>query len=172
MKRAFLGDSYDAVKRMWQELLAEWAPLYADPQFIPIELRADFGKLTRITMLNDQLPPVYSILNDPCTGIRLPTERNQSEGGTHISLRTIIRQLEDGARCVVTFDQSNYRHIGNLKEQHRTKMQWLDKKGCHSFYYDSHAPFLFAFPNKDDRLGAEGILIEAGIPQSRIKKIA
>jgi hypothetical protein len=35
MKSQFLGDSYDAVKRMWHEMLADWAPLYAEPRFLP-----------------------------------------------------------------------------------------------------------------------------------------
>jgi hypothetical protein len=171
MKRAFLGDSYDIVKRMWHELLAEWAPLYAESRFIPEELRNDYEKLTKISILDDQHPPIYSILNDPCTGIRLPTEQNQSEGQTHVSLGTIIEQLKDGAQCVITFDQSNYRKIGKLNEQHQTKMKWLAKAGYHSFYYVSHAPFLFAFPNKEALLKAEKILKEAGIPKNRIVKI-
>ncbi len=33
VKRAYLGDSYDAVKRLWQQLLAEWAPLHASRDF-------------------------------------------------------------------------------------------------------------------------------------------
>ena len=31
----FLGDFYDAVKRLWQEAFSEWAPLLAEPRFIP-----------------------------------------------------------------------------------------------------------------------------------------
>ena len=34
MKRDYLGDSYDAVKRLWQQALSGWAPLYAEPRFI------------------------------------------------------------------------------------------------------------------------------------------
>lgn len=173
MKRAYLGDSYDAVKRMWQELLADWAPLYAEPRFIPDDLRKDFMKLTRIPMLPDQLLTAYSILNDPCTGIRLPSEPNQSEGQTHISIKTIIRQLKNGAQCVVTFDQSHYRNIDlKLNGQRQAKMRKLADEKCCSFYYISHAPFLFSFPNTDSLQRVEGILKAAGIPQNRIEKIA
>jgi hypothetical protein len=87
MERAFLGDSYDAVKRMWQELLADWAPLYAEPRFTPKKIRPDFEKLTRILMLKDQRPGCYSILNDPCTGIRLPSSPKKSEGQKPVSNR-------------------------------------------------------------------------------------
>jgi len=78
MKRRYLGDSYDAVKRLWQQVLAVNAPLYAEPRFIPIELRADFTRLTCIPILSDRPAAPVSILNDPDTGIRLPGESNQS----------------------------------------------------------------------------------------------
>lgn len=175
MEREFLGDSYDAVKRMWQEMLNNWAPLYAETQFIPEELRHDFKKLTKIPMLQDQRPSNYSILNDPCTGIRLPDMPNQAEGKKHISIETIIRQLKikNGAKCVVTFDQSIYRGIGmKPEEQRQAKIQRLVKNECPSFYYVSHAPFLFAFPDKEALKKGEAILKAAGIPQSRIEKIS
>ena len=175
MERAFLGDSYDAVKRMWQELLDDCAPLYAEPQFIPEELRHDFKKLTKIPMLEDQRPSNYSILNDPCTGIRLPDMPNQAEGQKHVSIKTIIRQLKmkNGAKCVVTFDQSIYRGIGMKPgEQRQAKMQKLAENECHSFYYVSHAQFLFAFPDNEALKNGEAILKAAGIPQNRIEKIS
>ena len=74
MRRKHLGDSYDALKRLWQELLADWAPLYATQTFIPINLQQEFTQLTKIPVLPDDPPPIYSILNDPDTGIRLPGE--------------------------------------------------------------------------------------------------
>lgn len=172
MKRSYLGDSYDAVKRMWQELLSDWAPLYAEPRFIPKDLRHDFTKLTRIQMLSDQHLTAYSILNDPCTGIRLPNEPNQSEGQTHISIWTIIAQLKHGARCVVTFDQSHYRNIKlKLNEQRQAKLREIADKKCFSFYYVSHAPFLFAFPDENALHRVDRILEAAGIPRNRIEKI-
>ncbi len=42
MKRVYLGDSYDAVKRLWQQALTEWAPLYVEPQFIPKDIQAEY----------------------------------------------------------------------------------------------------------------------------------
>ena len=121
MKRDFLGDTFDAVKRLWQQVLSDWAPLYAEPQFVPQDLREDFTRLTGIRMLTGQRPLVFSILNDPDTGIRLPGEANQTEGPTHISIATIARQLrEQRPRCVVTFDQSNYRN----SESNSTYRRW------------------------------------------------
>ena len=60
----------------------DWAPLYAEPRFLPKDLRGDFTRLTGIPVLTDQRPPRYSILNDPDTGVRLPGEENQAEGRT------------------------------------------------------------------------------------------
>lgn len=172
MKRSYLGDSYDVLKRLWQELLADWAPLYATPTFIPIDLRQEFTQLTRIPMLPDDPPSIYSILNDPDIGIRLPGEDNQEEGYTHISIKTIIDQLRDnGAQCVITYDQSNYRNIGmKLDEQRKVKMRRIVSKGFHGFYYVSHAPFLFAVPNTDALSQIQIILKNAGIPGKRFEK--
>jgi len=166
MKRDFLGDSYDAVKRLWRDLLQHWAPLHADPRFIPGDLREDFTLLTGIPMLTDNRPDVFSILNDPDTGIRLPGERNQSESRSHISISFIVRQLaESGARCVITFDQSDYRHSRmDRKEQRQAKMRSLAGNGFHSFYYVSHAPFLFAASNSQALREVRQILIAAGMP--------
>jgi len=88
MRRKYLGDSYDALKRLWQELFSDWAPLYVIPAFIPTDLQQKFTQLTRIPMLLTRPPSKYSILNDPDTGIRLPDETNQKEGRTHISINT------------------------------------------------------------------------------------
>ena len=71
MRRDFLGDSYDAVKRLWRDLLQHWAPLHAHTRFIPKDMRQDFTLLTGIPMLSDNRPDVFSILNDPDTGIPL-----------------------------------------------------------------------------------------------------
>jgi hypothetical protein len=102
MKRAYLGDSYDAVKRFWQQLFASTAPLFAEPRFIPAELRPDFMQLTGIPILPAHPPTAFSILNDPDTGIRLPGEDNQSESRTHISISTIIEQLQQRQpRCII-----------------------------------------------------------------------
>ncbi len=68
MKSQFLGDSYDAVKRMWHEMLADWAPLYAEPLFFPEEdeFPQKFEKLTGIQMLTSNPPRAYSILAPKC----------------------------------------------------------------------------------------------------------
>ncbi len=171
MKRAYLGDSYDAVKRMWQELLADWAPLYAERRFLPDDLYQEFTQLTRIPILQGQPPRHFSILNDPDTGIRLPSANNQAEGRTHISIGTIINQLREGTECVITLDQSDYRSSGLRRdEQRQEKMRRLAVEGFHSFYYVSHAPFLFAVSRIDALRRIRRILKNGGIPGERIEE--
>jgi hypothetical protein len=172
MRRDYLGDSYDAVKRFWQQVFADWAPLYAEPRFLSHDVREDFTRLTGIPLLTPQHPRDYSILNDPDIGIRLPAETNQAEGRTHISIATIVKQLrERGPRCVVTFDQSNYRNSDLKRDgQRRAKIKSLHESGCSALYYVSHAPFLFAVPNIETRQELRNRLVNAGIPSSRIEQ--
>jgi hypothetical protein len=173
MKRAYLGDSYDAVKRFWQQLFASTAPLFAEPRFIPAELRPDFTQLTGIPILPAHPPTAFSILNDPDTGIRLPGEDNQSESRTHISISTIIEQLRQRQpRCIITFDQSDYRHSDlGRDEQRLAKMRSLVDAGASAFYYVSHAPFLFAFPTIDALQQTRELIARGGIPSNRLETI-
>jgi hypothetical protein len=166
MRREYLGDSYDAVKRLWQDLLRETAPLQAEARFIPEDLREDYSRLTGIPILVDPLPRRYSILNDPDTGIRLPGENNQPEGRTHLSIESIKEQLRSrGVFCVITFDQSRYRnHRLSLPEQRRAKIKALEEAGFSAFYYVSHAPFLFSFGSIRAARKVAGILTRAGLP--------
>jgi hypothetical protein len=170
MKKEFLGDSYDAVKRLWQEVFSDWAPLLAEPRFIPAEIQNDFTTVTRIPLLGNHCPPIYSIFNDPDTGIRLPDRGNQREGVTHINLASISNQLRNSAVCcVLTFDQSHHREAGFPPATQRdVKVRWLRDQGMHAFYYVSHAPFLFAFAKEDNMSTARERLLTVGIPECRI----
>ena len=135
MKRQYLGDSYDTVKRLCQEIQAEWAPLHAEPRFIPEDIRSEFTAFTRILLLNEHRPMFYAILNDPDTGIRLPNRLNQLEGTSHIALSTIREQLRNAdVRCVITFNQSKHRVLGlSLKSQRNAKLQWLQRQRLSAF---------------------------------------
>jgi len=171
MKRDYLGDSYDAVKRLWQQALSEWAPLYAEPRFIPEDLQKEFTRLTGIPMLPDAPPEPYSILNDPDTGIRLPGKGNQGESRTHIALPSIRSQFQrPGPRAIITFDQSDYRHSELKRDQQRhAKLRFLADAGLFAFYYVSHAPFLFVFPDTESRQQLRERLRSFGIPDDRFE---
>jgi hypothetical protein len=171
MKRDYLGDSYDAVKRLWQQALSDWAPLFAEPKYVPLDLRSDFTRLTGIPMLADRPPTPYAILNDPDTGIRLPKGKNHGEGRRHIALLSIVNQVhKPGVRAVITFDQSVHRNGGlNREQQRHAKMRFLLDRAVWSFYYVSHAPFLFAFRNDHMRQQLRNRLLKLGIPDGRIQ---
>jgi hypothetical protein len=170
MHRRYFGDSYDAVKRLWQQVLGPWAPLHANVDFIPIDLQKDFTRLTGIPMVHESITLPHSVLNDPNTGIRLPGRADQSEGMHHVSLRTVVTQLrQPHVVCVVTFDQSNYRTAGTLRSQRLRKVDELAAQGIHSFYYASHASFLFAMRTHMDLQKVTMLLREAGIPQERLE---
>jgi hypothetical protein len=171
MKAKYLGDSYDAVKRLWQQILADSAPLYAEPRFIEVGLEARFTRLTGIPILPAQPPAAFSILNDPDTGIRLPGEVNQAESQKHISIATILSQLRHPApRCIVTFDQSHYRRRDrDRREQRLVKIRSLSEQGACAFYYVSHAPFLFAFSTPEALEDIKSRLLGAGIPENRLE---
>lgn len=173
MKRGYLGDSYDAVKRLWRDLLLKRAPLRAEERFIPEHLREEYTRLTGIPILTDQRPDVYSILNDPDTGIRRPDQRNHNEGRTHICIESIAQQLtNDAVLCVITYDQSFDRRL-DRRQQRQAKMEALRHRhaGFGAFYYVSHAPFLFAFPNEQAEREVRSILVRAGVPDTRFEGI-
>ena len=143
MKPAYLGDSFDLVKRHWGETLRDIAPLYAEPRFIPPSMRSAYTQVTGIQVLTAPLSRRHLILNDPDTGIRLPGQQNQREGRTHIAIPTIAQQLTAVfTQCAVTFDQAFHRDRSlNACDQRRLKMEALDQQGYASLYYVSHAPF-------------------------------
>ena len=174
MKREFLGDSYDVVKRMWRDLFQDVAPLFAEPRFVQNDLQSDFEKLTRIPMLKGRQSKKISILNDPDTGIRLPGEQNQREGRSHVTIASIINQLRnDQVYCVVTFDQSDYRNsILNRTQQRNAKLVAINDAGYFAFYYVSHAPFMFALRCQEDLNDLVCRIQNFGIPRSRIEKAA
>jgi len=169
MHRKYLGDSYDAVKRMWQQILSPWAPIFAVSRFIPDDLHTDFTRLTGIEVVYEAVKGRHSLLNDPDVGIRLPGRANQSEG-KHISIDTIASQVyQPGVACVITFDQSNYRDEGSLKGQRILKLRELARQRVHSFYYASHASFLFSTRSTATTKLLQGRLIRAGIPKARLE---
>jgi len=73
---------------------------------------------------------------------------------------------------VITFDQSDYRNSRRSKEeQRRIKMRHILEEGFPSFYYVSHAPFLFAAANAETLEELRKVLTSAGIPQGRLQDL-
>lgn len=167
----YLGDSYDLVKRYWADSLRDIAPLFAHPRFVPAELRARYSKLTTIKTLEPGTERPLGILLDPDTGIPLPSDPMSAASASHAPLPFIIGVQEElHPEYMICFDQSVHRSPTLRKdEQRRLKMAWLMDHGLASFYYVSHAPFLFMAPQISMLQSIRDRLITLGIPESRFE---
>jgi hypothetical protein len=168
MHERYLGDSFDILKKHWADLLSPIAPMFAHPRWLPNDVTDRFTRLTGISVLNDRIDRNYSLLIDPHTGIPLPDAVDQRIRISHAPLN-YIRSLFDDARLdfVVCFDQSTDRlNDIPIEDQRDLKREWLGSNGICSFYYVSHAPFLFAGTNCDTIAAVRQRLIDSGIPET------
>ena len=146
MHEEYLGDSYDLVKRFFCDSLKQIGTLYAHPYFVPVGMGAVYTRITNISILGERPDDPFGLLLDPDTGICLPTQKLEGATRKHVSLRFII-ELNNKHRpdYIICFDQSAHRkHELSREEQRGQKMKVLQEGGLASFYYASHAPFLFA----------------------------
>jgi len=199
MREKYLGDSFDIVKRFWREQLACVAPLYAHSRFLPNTLWGRFTQLTTIPVLNlrpprkppkraskraepapalepaSALPPQpFGLFLDPHTGIPLPTESEKKVSISHAPLPFIV---QEGTRLkphyMICFDQSVDRRKNAPKahEQREAKREYLRDQGIASFYYVSHAPFLFLAEDVEILRAIRDRLIALGIPEQTPKGV-
>jgi hypothetical protein len=173
VKQKYLGDSYDAVKRLWFQALSTWAPLVADPAFIPEPIRASFIKLTGISMLSGAKLSRFSLLLDPDTGVHAPGKSPRRRSKKHVTVEDVASRFEvKGVECVLVFDQSHHRKKGVGKSAQRiAKLRALHVLGVPAFYYDSHAPFLFAFRSAASYRRGLKCLSHVGIPEWRVEEL-
>jgi hypothetical protein len=167
----YLGDSYDIVKRFWSESLYPVAPLFAHPRFVPAGIRTRYTAVTSIPILNtDKLPDSpFGLLLDPHTGIPLPSESPTQVSASHASLPFIV-QVNEQLRptYMICFDQSYHRrHDLKRREQLEKKREFLEGAGISSFYYDSHAPFLFMAGTAENLTAVRSRLVSLGVPPER-----
>jgi len=171
MEDSYLGDSYDLVKRFWSENLRAIGPLFASSEFVPEGIRDSYSRLTGIPILEGVPASTFGLLLDPNTGVPLPG--NQIVGATrdHASLPYIVKVLNDlGPIYLICFDQSYHRvHELSRKDQRESKMQFLAEQKMVSFYYVSHAPFLFVARSADVLARIRDTLVSRGIPENRFE---
>src|SRR5712692_7181280 len=151
MRELYLGDSYDLVKRFWHESLKAIAPLYSHPRFVPFRIRPQYTAVTSVPILDSRPNGPFGLLFDPDTGIPLPTESPGLTRASHASLSFMIQTDDElHPHYLICFDQSYHRHHElSRKEQRAKKKQFLKAQGIGSFYYVSHAPFLFMARGRD-----------------------
>src|SRR5215218_7716024 len=149
MREKYLGDSYDIVKRFCADTLRRVAPLYAHPNFVPLEIRSHYTSVTTSPVLDlimNSLPSrSFGLLLDPDTGIPLPSSSLNKPRLSHAPLSFIISvNVELRPAFMICFDQSYHRkHPLSRRQQLESKREFLREHGIQSFYYHSHAPFLF-----------------------------
>jgi len=173
MREIYLGDSYDIVKRFWADALNSFAPLYSHSRFVPVSIRQRYTTLTSIPILNSDAPPdsEFSLLLDPDVGIPLPSETSARASSSKAPL-SFIAQLNEqlNPMCMICFDQSYHRrHELTRKAQREKKRVVLKECGIWSFYYVSHAPFLFTAGSPDNLVKVFDRLLAVGIPRSRLE---
>jgi len=175
MHEQYLGDSFDILKRFWVDLLSPSATMLVHSRFIPIDLRPRFTQLTGATIYDPDTPvnSPYSLLLDPHTGIPLPDAQNQRQRVSHAPIDFIASLFEDAnLSFVACYDQTKRRQARfSLSDQLDAKRTQLLDHGINSFYYVSHAPFLFASRSCDTLHKIRQRMIDAGIPVNTSKTI-
>ena len=171
MRSIYLGDSYDIVKRFWAESLCPLGSLYSHPRFVPAEIRARYTAVTLIPVLDtENLPEVpFGLLLDPHTGIPLHAESTAEATASHAPLPFVVLANEQlRPAYMICFDQSFYRrHELSRTEQLEKKREFLQGQGISSFYYDSHAPFLFMAGKAETLSAVRSRLVSLGVPEER-----
>lgn len=169
MHEKYLGDSFDILKRFWVEVLSPAATMLAHPDFIPKDLQRRFTQLTGAEIYDPSTPTTstYSLLIDPNTGIPLPSGKNQNTRISHAPISFIASVFEDSQLSFIAcYDQSKSRQTDlTLMDQLDAKRRQLLQHDIYSFYYVSHAPFLFASRSSGTLKSIRKLLIEAGIPE-------
>jgi hypothetical protein len=166
MNSKWLGDSFDLVKRVLLEAVAETGlEVFADPMLTDkdVNIPNDYFRLINAKQVlpDGQITSGRCLFLDPDTGI------SGKKGKSHITVKDISRNLSLGYDLVVVFDQSFSRNSDIIKSIN-DKLEVLDKEGVKGFYYNSHANFLFASAQKDILKKVMNSLLEIGIPSDRL----
>lgn len=173
MDKIYLGDSFDIVKRFWAERLSVIAPLVAHPRFVPTTIKSQFEQMVGIRVLAaDEMPgQPFGLFLDPHTGIPLPRVDRLTATAKHAPLAFIgAENLRLKPQYIVVFDQSHDR-VPDLSRPAQRALKRADLRGrrLFSFYYVSHAPFLFAASDKAVLESMHSRLVESGIPEWRFE---
>jgi len=168
MRGKFLDDSYDIVKRFRAECLAPIAKLYAHPLFVPADISDEYTALTAIRTLEPDEPPrgSFGLLIDPDTGVPINVEARYGATTSHASPSFII-DMNENLRpfYMICFDQSYHRSRElNRVNQMERKREFLRQMGVNSFYYDSHASFLFMSGKAKNLAAVRRRLVSLGVP--------
>jgi hypothetical protein len=169
MDQEFLGDSYDLVKRFWAENLSSIAPIYVDERFIPMKIRDDYTRITRIPIFHNSVPHPYAIFLDPCTGIPRITNTARKPTKKYAPLPFIIEVFEKHhPKFLICFDQS-FGFNESKEVSMEEKREALISNGLCAFYFTSHANFLFVSESSEIITSIKEKLLSLGVPSKRLR---
>jgi len=164
MNPAFLGDSYDIVKRFFvRELQSMNYAVEIDPMFTG-DWAGREGDFRRLLGVGAPVSPSVrstrrALFLDPDTGV------NERGGKQHVALARMALEVQ-AWELVFAFDQSFSRQAQPIDVMKR-KMTLLSEAGARSMYYDSHAKFLFASSRGELLQDLVGHLVQVGVPRLR-----
>jgi len=185
MRRQFLGDSYDIVKRFLLETIAPGARWDAFPMFTHVvtedELAtfeaflgvhvASRGVLTvdgdRVAHLSTQ-PDQQHVFLDPDTGIRLRPCSGSAATNYIFGPELVDLCSSEPTRLVVVFDQSVPR--GGERQAMASKLAYFNERGVRGFAYLSHACFVVLSASQQVCDDAYANLVASALPVERILK--
>lgn len=170
MNPAFLGDSYDLVKRFFcGELSALGYSVTVDPMFTGnwadgLEDRF-FRLIGAVPSTHPATDPQPSALFlDPDTGVsNRPSLR-------HVPVSQLAARATTYA-LVFAFDQSFSRQYAPQSVMIQ-KLDALRQAGCHGMYYDSHARFLFVSRQSARVHNLRTRLLDLGLPATRLLELS
>ena len=165
MNPAYLGDSYDLVKRFFcRELSLLGYSVTVDPMLTGTwnANERDFYRLIGAEPANREKPILKpaALFLDPDTGV------NPKGGKQHASFERLARECANYS-LVFAFDQSFSRQA-KAKDVMLEKLSALQARGCHGMYYDSHARFVFVTKERSVLHELHLQLRSLGLPESRL----
>ena len=165
MNPAYLGDSYDLVKRFFcRELSLLGYSVTVDAMLTGSwnTNASEFYRLIGAEPLNREKPisKRAALFIDPDTGI------NIRGGKQHASFDRLARESKN-YELVFAFDQSFSRQA-KAEDVIREKLSALRARDCHGMYYDSHARFVFVANQESVLHELQVQLVALGLPKSRL----
>jgi hypothetical protein len=169
MNTRYLGDSFDIVKRFLCETLRGLGyEVFIDPMFTGTWEKEElaFYRLLGVEHIREwtSAKSPSALLLDPDTGV------NEKGGETHVAFDRIDSEAH-AHEIVFAFDQSFSRQANTpalIQKILKKKLKILISRGCHGFYCNSHARFLFAARDAHRLTALTERLQELGLPASNL----
>jgi len=168
MNPAYLGDSYDIVKRFFCEISRSLGyTVYIDPMYTGSWTRNGSSSFLQFIGAHELTATVISpavLLIDPDKGIR------DKPGPAHTTFSAIAGRCDQFALCIV-FDQA-FSRGPNVRADAVRKLQLLRTLGIRGVYFDSHARFLICGKNPAPVMRFQKKATETGLPRNRFVGIS